>query len=118
METRYTISGTITGKYWWPINVDAGKPARLTFRRVNHADGIYGHDEQPDLLSAMETLAIREGGDFSTAAKMTADSVLIAERSDMHGRRTFRRIVPLTAFPSIADYVTDELYGSDFFADD
>lgn len=111
MQTTYEIAGTVTGGLWWPIGAPAGKDVRYRFTREPDADPWV--DEAPDLTAAVDALTLREGGDFSTAARMTADSVLIVTRTTRPGF-THRRVMALACFRSIAEYVTDELYASDF----
>jgi hypothetical protein len=101
MATEFRIEGSVIGGLWWPIGEPATKAVSMRF--------VSG--EYPTLRDAVDSLTMREGGDFSTAARLTADSVLIATRQ--HGRRTVSRFFDLTAASSIADYMSDEYPFSD-----
>lgn len=116
MTTQYTIVGTITGALWWPIGADAGKSVCTTFRRgprgfdpkirTDH-DPLFHGNEADTLREAVESLMAREDGDFSSAAKFTADSYLVVRRT---GRtHATERIFDLARFASIRGYITDEL---------
>lgn len=104
-ESTYTIEGSVIGGLWWPMGAPATKPVRFTFTRgaarpfTPHAD---------TLLEAVDALTTAEGGDFSTLARLTADSVLVVEHRK--AQRVTRRWFSLSGCASIADYMSDE-YG-------
>lgn len=93
--TRFGIVGFVTGELWWPVGVPAVKEVRMDWRSGDF----------DTLAEAVEALMRREDGDFSTAARLTADSYLYAERGDMHRTHTHR--IDVGQLPSIAEYVSD-----------
>jgi hypothetical protein len=97
-KTYYTIAGTIRGGLWWPMGEPAEKPVERAFTS--------GSGES--LREQVENLMVRESGDFSDAPRLTADTVLLAERISPTGQRRVVRTFPLSRFPSVADYLTDE----------
>lgn len=100
MATTYEVTGTLRGELWWPIGEPAEKPFRVTFRE----------SERPATMAEMAEAIMRaEGGDFSSDAVMLADTTLtITRHRRPYSRRTVERWFPLTAFPSLTDYVADE----------
>jgi hypothetical protein len=95
--TTYRVSGTIAGGLWWPV----GAPACKTFE--------YQTRERPASLDALaETICDREGGDFSTAPRFLADSILVIRRDRRDGRGHTSRVWPLTSLPSLSDYTSDQ----------
>lgn len=105
MTTTYSIEGHAIGGMWWPMGSPASKPVSYTFERGARPPRPFV--EQADtLLEAVEALTTREGGDFSTAARLTADSVLVVTHRT--ARRVTRRWFPLSLFASLADYLSPE----------
>lgn len=99
----YAITGTMRGDLWWP-RVPAEKPVSLTFERIPP-------DPPPTLRGLLERLLTQEDGDFSSQARMLADSVLTIRRVryTAAGTRIVReRTVPLAYLPSVADAYSDE----------
>jgi hypothetical protein len=104
MATTYTISGTLRGELWWPM----GTPATKTFER-RWSD--YRPSRDRYLLRHLaEEIMRAEDGDFSSAPVFLADTSLTVTRESSAGQsiRRHSRTWPLTAFSSIADYVSDE----------
>jgi hypothetical protein len=93
--TQFGIVGFLSGGLWWPIGAEAVKEVRFT----------WSAGEYDSLREAVDALMVREDGDFSTAARLTADTYLYAERGDVHTTHTHR--VDVGQFPSISDYVSD-----------
>ena len=95
--TTYRVSGTISGGLWWPI----GAPACKTFEYQTH--------ERPATLEELaETIADREGGDFSTAPRFLADTVLTIRRDRADGRGHRSRSWPLTALLSLSEWTSPD----------
>lgn len=115
MTTTYTIEGTVTGELWWPTGVPAGKQVSRTFER-SHATLRDMVGEAATLRDMVDAITLAEGGDFSTAPRLTSDTRLIVTRERRSGTtvRTVERTFDLARFPSIADYIAPDLYGSDF----
>lgn len=94
-RVTYYVTGSIIGDLWWPI----GEPGTKTFS--------YRTAERPESLRALaDSVMAEEDGDFSSAPRMTADSVLVITRwrATSHHSRAW----DLSQFGSIADYMTDE----------
>jgi hypothetical protein len=105
MTTTYSIEGHVIGGMWWPIGEPATKPVSFTFERGDMPRRPFT-EQVETLLEAVEALTTREGGDFSTAARLTADSVLVVTHRT--ARREVRRWFPLSLFASLTDYLSDE----------
>jgi hypothetical protein len=110
------LVGFITGDLWWPMGVPAVKEVRISWRSdCGRSDGINpcsscGTAHYSTLGEAVEALMRREDGDFSSAARLTADSYLYAERSSVHWTHAHRYEVGMLA--SVSEYVSDA-FGSD-----
>jgi hypothetical protein len=103
MDTTFSIRGTLVGELWWPTGAPAYKAASFTFSRVQDRPFVEHCDT---IRQAVESLMRREDGDFSTAARLSADSYLaITHRT---ARRETTRYFGLDRFASIADYLTDD----------
>ena len=100
------LHGTFVGDLWWPratgqlaVTLDLQAEAR---RDVSCSGRV-----------AAIKAACQGAGDFSTAAKLTADSVVVLVHSRMTRTGTLltrSRTVPVTDLPSLANYVaTDSL---------
>lgn len=89
--TEAYISGAVYGHMWWPQSL-GGKPVRADMR------GPWGcYKDGWSLADAVDSLLIREGGDFQDAA-FTADSELVIVRKafDAPGKyRVHVRTIPL-----------------------
>jgi hypothetical protein len=100
-RSTFEIRGTIHGGLWWPMEAPAWKELSATFSR----DGGPFVDKADTLREAVEGILTREGGDFSTAPLLNGTLTVVRRTARREHRRTFE----LSALPSIADYVTDEL---------
>jgi hypothetical protein len=113
MASTYTVKGTMTGELWWPMGMPAFKEVSFSFAREGRA----WVAEADTLAEGIEALMRAEDGDFSSAARLTADSYLEVTRERAHGRTV--RWFPLTLFGSIAGYVDAETYSPDpYFLED
>ena len=108
--TTYTLMGTLTGGLWWPMGAPAAKPVTFTWTREAP------FTDAPTLREAVQHVEAAEGGDFSDAPLWTADSVLIIRRASGAATRVVReRVVPLSACPSIAAYVSADRFEADYY---
>lgn len=108
MATHYdiTIRGAICGNIWQPGTGKCGLPLNVNLSR--EIARFYRPDgPRVTLRDAIELVMCENDGDFQSA-KFTSDTDIIVRS----GERT--RYWPVTAFPSIADYVDDEAFSSDF----
>lgn len=99
IRTTYTLRGTVQGPIWWPIGEPASKTFNYTYQRT---DG----DQHLALRELAEAAMSAEDGDFSSAPRFMADTVLTVTRwgrTGHHGR-TF----DLNAFSSVADYTSQD----------
>jgi hypothetical protein len=103
--TTYTIVGALQGGLWWPYGALAEKPVEYVFTRDDIGAPFVNTAET--LADALAGLMAAEDGDFSNAPRLTADSVLLAERTSPSGRRRVLRTFSLASFGSIADYMSD-----------
>lgn len=101
--TTYTILGAVEGSLWWPVGEPAQKPISYSFKRSETPPPFVNSAET--LREAVEQLMTAEGGDFSDAPRLTADTFLLVRHDSPSGRRTVSRWFDLTRFPSISDYV-------------
>jgi hypothetical protein len=117
--THYDISlrGGICGPIWWPAGAKCGSDLSVNLsREIGRICG-----GKPTLRDAIELVMSEKGGDFQSA-HLTSDTEICvtAYRTGPDQRVTSKRTRywPVTAFPSIADYVDAETTMSDFYSDD
>lgn len=118
--TTYRLSGVIVGDLWWP-RVPAAKPVEFRWSAACATPSEFnpctcGALHFDSLRNATDALMQAEDADFSTAALLTADSMLVVERYGRHGQQHvhYREV---SALPSIADYVGGA-FASDFLGDE
>lgn len=114
--THYDIAlrGGICGAIWWPVGAKCGVDLSINLsREINRIVG----DGRPTLRDVIQLVMSEKGGDFQSAM-LTADTEICvtAHRAgpDQRIRSTRTRYWPITAFPSIADYVDGEAHSGDF----
>lgn len=120
-HSTLTIHGTVTGGLWWPIGHPAGKTISASIA-LPDADG---RSFTELVLDAVEKEA---NGDFSTAAKLTADSTIEFQHvwhgsenpSRTSDSRTRVRFYDAQEMPSLvsAGLVDTERFSSDFWNDE
>lgn len=98
-QTTVTLKGTLVGKIWMPA-AECTKPVTLDRRHdFNYFDKV---------LPTARDMVLRatNDGDFQSC-NLTADSYFEFERAARRGSTLIRRsrIIPVTAFPSIADCI-------------
>ena len=109
--TIYTLAGHLTGSMWWPYGAPAAVPVEYSWS-ASPTDRHAGWS----LRDVVDHISTESGGDFSDAAMLTADSVLIVTRTGPHGQQhTHYREV--STLPSIADFVSGA-FGADFYSDE
>ena len=96
-DFEVSIRGDVIGEIWWPYGAKAFKPVGWSPRFS---------EDRFTLRDCLDSLMASEGGDFSNAPKI--NGVLVLKRYGK-GTRSTERIFDLSMFPSIADYVTDEI---------
>jgi len=96
MTTTFEIHGHVMGPIWQPGYDRCFKQTALAF----------GRERAKSLREAVELIVLHDG-DFSQTPKLTADSYLtVVKRS---GSRLSQRYFPMDMFPSVRDYMTDDL---------
>jgi hypothetical protein len=116
METTHydiTLRGGICGAIWWPMGAKCGSDLNVDLsREIGRITG-----GKPTLRDVIELVMCEKGGDFQNAL-LTADTeiAVTAYRTGPDQRITSKRTRywPVTAFPSIADYVDAETHTGDF----
>lgn len=113
-RSRITISGGICGNIWQPGCGKCGMPLSADISRAKAR--ITGG--KVTLRDVIELILAEVGGDFSFA-QLTGDTeICVTITLIVAGRVNSRsRYWPITAFPSIADYVDAESYSSAFNGD-
>lgn len=94
---QVSIHGEMIGRIWAPYGAKA-------FKRVDWTPRF--SKERFTLRECLDSLMAGEGGDFSDSPKI--NGVLVVKHY-RRGTRSTERIFDLSLFPSIADYVTDEI---------
>lgn len=100
--TTFTILGSVEGGLWWPYRAPAEKPVNYSFERSDEPRPFVS--AATTLRDAVEDLMTQEGGDFSSALLLSADSLLLVTRRG--ATHETRRWFSLASFASISDYVT------------
>jgi len=100
------LHGVLQGDLWWPrvtgqlpVTLDLGAEARRDVSRCGRIAAI---------KAACDT-----AGDFSSAVKLTADSVVVVVHRRMNRTGTLltrSRVVPVTNLPSLAEYVDPDAF--------
>jgi len=97
MRTTYSVTGTLRGPIWWPV----GAPAEKAFE--------YRAIERPGSLRELaESIMAAEGGDFSGAPLLLADTALEITRWRSDGRGHRSRLFDLASFASLEGYTSPE----------
>lgn len=106
LRRSVTLHGHLTGNLWWP-QVPAYKAASddLLARARRMVGG------RPTLREVMESYIMENDGDFSTPARLTADSYITVEHvTGRLGTEVIRRRhIDVANLPSLSDYSSDEL---------
>lgn len=116
MITHYNINlrGGICGNIWQPGIGKCGMPLNVNLSR--EIARIYSPDDsRVTLRDAIELIMCENGGDFQSA-KLTGDTeICVSSAKISDGRmKKHSRYWPITAFPSIADYVDEDAFSFDF----
>jgi hypothetical protein len=110
--TEVRITGTVTGGLWWPYGAAIGKPFRVTLNPERESPAHRGPEDSFAAMVAAELDA--QGGDFSSAPRLTADTGVIVRRVRWallgHTLVTRERWYPVTAFPSLSALVAADTY--------
>lgn len=111
--TAVYLSGAVCGSLWWPTGVLAGRPIKVD------ATGPWGFLRDGDSFrDALDSLLMREGGDFS-GAQFSADSEIVIERRRIEGPGKYSIHVKRIELAKIApDLVNVDAYASDFFGEE
>jgi hypothetical protein len=113
MNTQYniTLRGGLCGAIWWPVGAKCGMDLNVDFSR--EASRIVG--DKVTLRDVIELIICEKGGDFQEAL-LTGDTELCVtvQRLSDGRRKSHTRYWPVTAFPSIAEYVDAESFSYDF----
>lgn len=109
-----SVSGYICGNIWMP-DAKCGMPinASITDQRDRFSE------PGATLRDCLDSILMKNGGDFQ-CTMFTADTVIIvkSESATKTSRSVRTRYWDITSFPSVADLVDMESYGSDFCGDD
>jgi hypothetical protein len=110
MERTVHLSGAVTGNLWWPI----GEPA------ARQVDRVLLLDPGECASEAIEDAVSREGGDFSTAPLLAADTLITLRHTHRRNGRTVtrERSFGVAELPSLTDFVAADLYCCDFFGEE
>lgn len=113
-ERTIQLHGAIVGTIWQP---GVGMCARHLSTRLERVQARDVSQVRRDLYDMIADVLYRDG-DFQSAA-LSADSwIEITDVKHGAGRRESRtRMIDVTALPSIADLVDQEVYASDFYPD-
>jgi hypothetical protein len=98
-RTTYTLRGTLQGPIWWPIGAPMSKTFDYTYQRTNG-------DLHLTLRELAEAAMAAEDGDFSSAPRFMADTVLTVTRWGRTGHHG--RTLDLSQFQSVADYTSPD----------
>ena len=95
VSVRYSITGTLAGPIWWPYGEMCSKP----FEWVTY--------DRPDTMRQIgECVMAREDGDFSSAPRMMADTMLTITRT--RGMSSRSRSWYTSDLPSLSDYTSSD----------
>jgi hypothetical protein len=110
MERTVHLSGSVTGKLWMPPGQPAAKPLRRTLDL----------DPGKRASEAIKGAVSREGGDFSSAPLLAADTLITLRHTYRRNGRTVtrERSLEVAELPSLVDFVAADLYCSDFFGEE
>lgn len=114
-----TLRGGICGAIWWPMGAKCGMDLSVDLSR--EMSRITGGDGKPTLRDVISLVMCEKGGDFQ-GALLTGDTeiAVTSYRAGPDQRITDKRTRywPVTAFPSIADYVDADTFTGDFHGSD
>jgi hypothetical protein len=111
MERTVHPYGSVTGKLWMPPSQPAAKPLRRTLDL----------DPGKRASEAIKSAVSREGGDFSGAPLLAADTLITLRHTyRRNGRTTVTRERSFEAaeLPGLVDFVAADLYCCDFFGEE
>jgi len=109
MKYDIELRGTLCGPIWQGPRCSMDISADLTREAARIVGG------KVTLRDVIQLVMCERAGDFQNA-QLTADSEIMVRSG--HGRTARHRWWPVTAFPSIADYVDAEALSCDFGGND